>query len=347
MNIRDMTKTKIYCNNCGRAGHLFKNCKQPITSYGLLGVYINENTKMLNQFMKNKYISNNNLGSNRLDILKTNNSNLKNLGEIKKYINKIKFLLISRKKSLGYIEFMRGKYELNDIDKIIYLFEQMTTDEIDDIKNKSFDELWLDLWQKTAKKKLYRNEFLRSREKFNKLENKNNFNLTYFAENIKPKFKTKEWGIPKGRRDRFESKLNCAIREFNEETGYSDNDYVLLKDIKPLVENLIGTNGVKYRHVYYLALFNNEPIINENINNREVGELKWVSRNDASMVIRKYHKNKKKIINETFLFMVNNIIEFNDQRDKYIDICDDETDDIIQDNNTLQIVNRSNEEYNY
>ena len=59
-----------YCNNCGKTGHLFHNCKIPITSLGVIA------------FRSNKGI--------------------------------IEYLMIRRKETLGYIDFMRGKYQLTD-----------------------------------------------------------------------------------------------------------------------------------------------------------------------------------------------------------------------------------------
>ena len=29
----------MYCNNCGNYGHLYRNCKLPIMSYGILSFY--------------------------------------------------------------------------------------------------------------------------------------------------------------------------------------------------------------------------------------------------------------------------------------------------------------------
>ena len=49
--------------------------------------------------------------------------------------------MIRRKKTLGYIEFMRGRYELNDLLHLTHLFEQMTTEEVNDILNIDFDIL--------------------------------------------------------------------------------------------------------------------------------------------------------------------------------------------------------------
>ena len=35
-------KSKLYCNNCGKYGHIYKNCKDPITSIGIINLYIGD-----------------------------------------------------------------------------------------------------------------------------------------------------------------------------------------------------------------------------------------------------------------------------------------------------------------
>ena len=32
----NMEKRTMYCNNCGRRGHVFKSCTEPIISYGII-----------------------------------------------------------------------------------------------------------------------------------------------------------------------------------------------------------------------------------------------------------------------------------------------------------------------
>ena len=64
-----MMNINNYCNNCGTKGHIFYQCKQPITSVGII------------VFRKGQH-------------------------------DKREYLLIRRKDSLGYVEFMRGKYNI-------------------------------------------------------------------------------------------------------------------------------------------------------------------------------------------------------------------------------------------
>ena len=107
---------KTYCGNCGKKGHVYKRCNEPIFSLGII-------------------------------LFKIDND------------NDIKFLLIRRKHSLGFVEFMRGRYSFSDIDFLKSLCNEMTFKEKEMIINNTFEDLWVFLWSKKNKKKKYRNDF--------------------------------------------------------------------------------------------------------------------------------------------------------------------------------------------
>ena len=98
-----------FCNNCGMKGHLFHQCKLPITSIGLI------------VFHKDKT-------------------------ESGKKSENIKYLMIRRKDSLGYVDFMRGKYNLNNIMHLLNIINEMTQEEKNNILNIDFNTLWNNLW---------------------------------------------------------------------------------------------------------------------------------------------------------------------------------------------------------
>ena len=56
------------------------------------------------------------------------------------------YLLIRRKDSLGYVDFMRGKYSLDNTDGIVGMLNEMTKTERENLLTKSFDDLWIELW---------------------------------------------------------------------------------------------------------------------------------------------------------------------------------------------------------
>ncbi len=73
-----------------------------------------------------------------------------NIHKFNEYNNSIKFLLVNRRHSLNYIDFIRGNYNINDTDKINNMCSLMSSDEINMIKNNNFATLWYNLWLKNA-----------------------------------------------------------------------------------------------------------------------------------------------------------------------------------------------------
>ncbi len=293
-------KKNYYCLNCNKKGHTYKNCLEPIISNGIIGIYIEgldsnmssllESYLINNLKIFNKYASS---PKNKTNIWLENSDKLKN----NNVNDKIKFLMIQRKNSLGYLEFIRGRYSILEIKSVTHLLEQMTPQELSDIINKDFDYLWNNLWDKNnIKNKNHHKEYVVSKQKFYELK-LNNLDM---LKKIKPLFNFNEWGFPKGRRESYESDLVCAIREFEEETTYNENKYILFENCKSIRENLVGTNGINYAHNYYFALLleKNERFDN---NNREIGAVKIFDINECIDVIRPYHKNKIKIMKHIYM----------------------------------------------
>lgn len=291
-----MINKKSYCSNCGKYGHTFKLCSEPIISVGIICVKLDdsiENIIKLDTEITTRYE----------EIENFNYQRLKNLSKLNFYKDKIKFLLIEKKHSLNYIEFIRGLYEPHDIDRLSSMFKLMSNKEINFIKEKNFDLLWATLWEKTAKKKIYQKEFNTSKEKFNTLLASSKLDELL---SIRSEYDTPEWEIPKGRRNPHETNLDCAIREFKEETSFNESDYILLNNFFSLQDDFIGTNGINYKHIYYISLLNTSKDLNlDNNLNNEVNSLKWCSWDEAISLIRPYYESKIKIINDVFLFILN------------------------------------------
>jgi len=229
--------------------------------------------------------------------------------------NNIKYLLIQRKDSLCYIEFIRGKYNLDKLDYICRLFKFITKNEKNIIKNNNFDSLWNKLWKNYEINK-FKKEYNESKKKFNKIKNGFLLNdklidLDYILDksqnNIEIYNKT-EWEFPKGRRNINENNIKCAIREFEEETGLSKNKINIINN-KSYEEIYIAVNNIRYRHIYYIAkcfdplydLYN--PLNKTQI--KEVKDVKWLNYDEVIDSIRKIYierielfKRIHKIINK-------------------------------------------------
>jgi hypothetical protein len=272
-----MNKNNKFCNNCGKKNHEYKECKDPITSIGVILFKINNNINykdVISYFDELNYDDiMNYLYSNNYGINANSENNIEIFGNIK---NMIEFLMIKRKYTLGYIEFIRGRYQIDNIDGLVFLFQQMTKEEINNIGELSFDELWNNFWNYHEKNNLNNSsfhlnnreqEYIKSKNKFDKLKNNDcEIGLNFYVNNIIPSWSDTDWGFPKGRRNKQEENINCGIREFEEETNFNSTDYEILKKIPPFVEEFIGTNGIKYKHIYYIGISTNNrnPEISNN-----------------------------------------------------------------------------------
>ena len=184
----------------------------------------------------------------------------------------------------------------------------MIQDEINLIKNSNFDELWFGLWGENNSRE---SEYKISVEKFNSLKDGGEglLNLDFYVNNIRPQWKSPEWGFPKGRRNYQETDLMCANREFQEESGILQKDYEINKNINPVEEVFIGTNGIQYKHVYYIAFSKSDEEIfinpNNTIQTEEIGDIGWFSYYESVELIRPYHTKRIKILSNIYLYIMN------------------------------------------
>jgi 8-oxo-dGTP pyrophosphatase MutT (NUDIX family) len=117
-----------------------------------------------------------------------------------------------------------------------------------------------------------------------------------------------EWGFPKGRRNIHEKNIDCALREFEEESGIMSEKIEIMDRIHPLFETFIGTNNLNYKHSYYLSISDLEKT-NLNLPSQqiEIGAIGWFSYDEAKRMIRPYHVDRLKILDEIVLFLANNL----------------------------------------
>ena len=252
------------CNNCGKHGHLFHQCKLPITSYGMI--------------------------------------------VFRKSAEGLQFLMLRRKDSFGYIDFIRGKYSPYNIHQIQEIVNEMSLEEKHRLLNNSFEELWKNMWG-VASISQYKNEEVTSNNKMLIIKNGVTINdktitLKEIIENSTTNWSETEWEFPKGRRNIKERDLDCALREFEEETGISSYKITLIENLLPFEEIFIGTNHKSYKHNYFLAFMNEN--INENeeyLNNyqlTEVSKLEWKTFDKCLEAIRPYNLEKKNLITNIY-----------------------------------------------
>jgi 8-oxo-dGTP pyrophosphatase MutT (NUDIX family) len=249
----------MYCNNCGSKGHVFKTCKDPITSCGIL---------LIRGPFEKLTLPANPVG--------------------------IHILMVKRKDSMAYMEFIRGKYDPTDTDFIKRLFSNMTQKEQKLIVSESFDTLWSKLWGKG--RDTHSVEYELAKGNYNKIDR-----TKLISESLSP-YVEPEWGFPKGRRSKGESDLQCGLREFLEETNIPAEAYDVYEDLC-FTEVFTGTNNVKYKHVYYVAIMKNSKLINTqqqltHVQRREISEVGWKTLAECKQVTRPHYVERKQLIDD-------------------------------------------------
>ena len=86
----------MHCNNCGEKGHVFRECPNPKTSCGII---------LLN-----------------VKCLPTDNT-------------QVKVLMVQRKHSMAFTEFVRGKYDIVNIEYIKKLISYQGTNQVFNFSN--------------------------------------------------------------------------------------------------------------------------------------------------------------------------------------------------------------------
>lgn len=275
-----------YCTNCNMTGHMYYNCKKPLLSNGIIAVKINRP-------------------------------------------NENQYLMVKRKHTFGFIDFVRGKYSVNNKSHLLGMINEMTLDEKNKIMNLEFFDLWNYLWGNLKENDVNKNELITNRnlsfdnEKKhadNKLKTlkegvyleNDNYNLKELIELSSTAWSEPEWEFPKGRKNIGENDIECAFREFVEETGYTNNDLMLVRNLVPYEEIFIGSNYESYKNKYFVCAFisnnikSNTDIIlslNESTNTPinkfdkyEISQVKWFSYSECLEHIRDYNFEKKRLL---------------------------------------------------
>lgn len=293
--------SRIKCHNCHHDGHTHRDCPEPITSYGIIALRTKPCLTGLKRLTILPYC---NECFNKMDRCIIDNDRTLSCA------NGPFVLLVQRKESMAYTDLIRGNYDINGNPLILQtLVSELTCRERHRVLRCNFTELWNSMASHIHFQRLigtgdtYPKDFLRAQEKYN--QHKEHILLLLNDINVLYHYPCPEFGFPKGRANANETPLQCAIREFCEECGY-ERRHVKILERSPLIEEFIGTNGVAYRHVYFLAevlSYNGEPVYDLN-NPHQAGEISnigWFNVEQCLRLFRHYDIKKKEVIQEAKL----------------------------------------------
>jgi hypothetical protein len=208
--------------------------------------------------------------------------------------NKLMYLMICRKHTIGFVELIRGRYNITDYHYINALTRVLTHNEANQCLNTSHEQLWDGIWNgKTNKNDFWRKEYINSQNKWNQ-----SFQLissSILQSNYR--YEYPEWGFPKGRRNYKERNLQTAIRELYEETNITADSYSILPNQEPIIEEYISYDGKSYRNIYYLARLN--IWVNLNIlEHNEVSRVRLLTYDTCLNRVRNYEEHKRILLNK-------------------------------------------------
>lgn len=165
--------------------------------------------------------------------------------------NKLEFILVHKRLSFSFIDFILHSKSGMDDSRIMYLLNTMTNEEKIDLLSLDIDRIWYRLWLAYNDKENHTEKYEHCKQIF-----EHNFLMDggkRLRDLVARSTRSESlWEIPKGRKNTSQEKdLNAAIREFEEETSINPGDYILFQE-QPL-KHVFVHGYTKYISYYYLA----------------------------------------------------------------------------------------------
>lgn len=164
-------------------------------------------------------------------------------------IRKMEILMVKKRYTFYYVEFILGHYASTDDNKILYLFDRMANEEKLEIESKDFDRMWVRIWREkptNSDADMYI-KYLKCKRKFEHTFSNPHKLLKLLSASTSSDFM---WEIPKGHRNAGETELGCAMREFSEETELAD--YMIIPEES--IEMQYTNNKAQYIYKFFLGL---------------------------------------------------------------------------------------------
>ena len=189
---------------------------------------------------------------------------------------------------------------MNNLFQIQKCIDGMSVLEKKRITESPFETLWKELWGRVSAP-LYRSEESTSSKKFDALTagvqiQEEFICLKDIVRNSETRWEEQEWEFPKGRRNYKENDMDCALREFEEETGLDRSSISMIENVIPYEEYFIGSNFKAYKHKFYLACSASASSDLSMFQRSEVSKLAWMDIDICKQRIRPYNLEKLKII---------------------------------------------------
>jgi 8-oxo-dGTP pyrophosphatase MutT (NUDIX family) len=216
--------------------------------------------------------------------------------------NQVLFLVAKRRYTYSYIEFLFSKRERERR----VLINNMTHREISQILGYKLERLWEDIYLEPFSYFSFKHSWKHSSfrrymiEVFKESKRKYGEDLIATLSKESGNEDTKSpWEFPKGKPNKGETGLECALREFKEETGIDTRIFVRTAE-EFFIENYIGEDdGVIYNSVLYPMFVNYDDLREESISSDnshshslsgecvspEIKLVRWMNEKECSKVL--------------------------------------------------------------
>lgn len=229
-------------------------------------------------------------------------------------------LLIQRRHTNAYLDIVFGRY--NSVLLLPYLVSELTCKEKSNLITWPFMQLWrhVNLWRGSHDTSTFKQAFISS--EYWKLSHKfyeNFVRMSHLIRNNRNHNICSEFGFPKGRKEKNETGIQCALREFCEETGIAKSKVKMLTTKQGIMEEFIGSDNQIYRHIYYLATIPEETAITLSLNQNdrkqlcEISNLGWYPYDVAQSTFRSYDQTKLHVLYEAKVMLENFQINLSDK----------------------------------
>lgn len=257
------TRVVRVCSNCGRSGHFFRECREPITSLGIIAFRRPEGRGGEPQWL----------------LIRRRNS----LGMMELMRGKYEL------RDEAGIQILVDQTTLAERESLLTRsFPDLWRDLWNGTASRRYNA---EYEQARAKFEVLRSPISVGGRR----------NLASYCETSTTMWTEPEWGFPKGRRSSTETELACALRETHEEAGVAP-EHMRVMEMRdgPLLEEFRGSNGINYRQRYWVAEIPADVTVRFDPTNedqrREVGDVRWCSLAEALALIRPYNVAKRAVL---------------------------------------------------
>jgi 8-oxo-dGTP pyrophosphatase MutT (NUDIX family) len=183
-------------------------------------------------------------------------------------------LLIKKRITYAFSVFVNGLYDPHNRENIMRVLNAMTVDEKILVLSQDFGAMWKHIWLSLDPKRAFI-QCLRKFEDAFMVDGGERLKRLIWATTSSGQLR---WEIPKGRKTHPEEMdLQCAVREFIEETGISKSSFTIYPSLKR--KELYSDDGRLYETIYFGAVTrgNFKLMVSELDQMSEISDIRWAT----------------------------------------------------------------------